>query len=230
MKKHIIFDFDDTISSSYELNQQLFYETFLPYSKYLDEDFIRSYHKEVKGISMLEMFEHVCAHFKLNIDPKVLMRENELMHIDRAHEMNLLHGVQDLLDYFKNAGKVVSLCTNRDGKSLNKILTFHNLSIYFDNIISCKDEGFEKPDPFCLNNLIEQYPTISKEETIYFGDSKTDAEFAGNAGIDHLVIDHYLNGKKSYTMLLNIFMQLETPSKDTPVKRLKNWKSLFSTF
>jgi len=53
---------------------------------------------------------------------------------------------------------------------------------------------------------MKKYPDIKVEETIYFGDSKTDAEFAQNAGIDYLVIDHYLNKKQFYSMILNSFV------------------------
>jgi len=60
-----------------------------------------------------------------------------------------------------------------------------------------------------LIKLVEKYPTISKNQTIYFGDSKTDAEFAANAGIDFLIIDHYLNKKQFYTAVLESFATSE---------------------
>ena len=119
--------------------------------------------------------------------------------------MSILEGVEELLIHFKKYGKVLSICSNRDKVSLDLILKKHGLAKYFDNIISCVDIGHQKPDAFCLVNLLKKYPQISNDETIYFGDSKTDEEFAANAGIDCLVVDQYLNRKKFYALLLGIF-------------------------
>ena len=71
--------------------------------------------------------------------------------------------------------------------------------------ISCTDAGHEKPDPYCLNKIIAESGK-AKSEFIYFGDSKTDYEFAKAAGIDFLIVDHYLNEKKFYKMMLELFV------------------------
>lgn len=117
----------------------------------------------------------------------------------------MYEGFEDILKHFKKLGKTISLCTNRAKGSLKLILERNKLTQYFDNVISCKDAGHEKPDPYCLAKLLEKYPNIKREEIIYFGDSKTDAEFAQNAGIDYLVIDHYLNKKQFYVLILGSF-------------------------
>lgn len=205
MKKHIIFDFDDTISSSYEHNQQLFVETFLPYKPDIDQDFVRKVHLVNRGTSMDKIFAEVVNKFKLKVAVAKLVEENELMHQKKANSVKLFDGFEDILRHFKKLGKIVSLCTNRGEGSLRLILTRHKLENYFDNIVSCKDAGHEKPDPFCLNELLAKYPGVKKEEVIYFGDSKTDAEFAQNAEVDYLVIDHYLNKKQFYTLAISSF-------------------------
>jgi len=117
-----------------------------------------------------------------------------------------------MLKHFKKRGKIISICSNRDTGSLDIILTHHNLKSYFDNIISCHAVGKDKPDPFCLKELMEKYPDTDLSETVYFGDSKTDAEFATNAGIDYIIIDHYLNKKLFYQMILESFADSEDNS------------------
>lgn len=205
MKKHIIFDFDDTLSSSYNLNQQIFYETLLSFSDNIDEAYVRNYHKTAVGLSMYELFDHIVKRYGLNKPTKELVEENERLNKARSDETSMLEGVEELLIHFKKHGKVLSICSNRDKTSLELILAKHNLIKYFDDVISCADVGHQKPDPFCLTNLLKKYPHISSEETIYFGDSKTDEEFATNANIDCLVVDQYLNRKKFYALLLGIF-------------------------
>lgn len=209
MKKHIIFDFDDTVSSAYEHNQQLFVDTFLPYKPDIDQDFVRKVHFSKRGTSMDVQFREVVNKFGLKVSVDKLVRENELLHQKRANNIKIFDGFEELLKHFKKLGKVVSICTNRETGSLNKILKRNNMAKYFDNVISCKDRGHEKPDPFLLLELIDKYPNIRREEVIYFGDSKTDAEFAQNANVDYLIIDHYLNKKQFYTMVLGSFAGIE---------------------
>ena len=69
--------------------------------------------------------------------------------------------------------------------------------------------GRDKPDPFCLNELMEKYRDTTLGEAIYFRNSKTDAEFATNANIDFVVVDHYLNKKLFYQMILESFADSE---------------------
>lgn len=205
MKRHVIFDFDDTISSGYEHNQQLFVDTFLPHKPDIDQEYVRMVHYSSRGRSMDEQFKNVIDKFHLKVSVEQLAAENEELHKQNASEMKMFPGLEDLFKHFKSMGMIVSLCTNRAKGSLELILTKNKMLHHFDNVISCRDEGYEKPDPYCLNMLLDKYPDIDKSEAIFFGDSKTDADFANNAGIDFLVIDHYLNKKSFYLMALNLF-------------------------
>ena len=119
--------------------------------------------------------------------------------------MSILGGVEEFLQYLKDANRIISLCSNRDKNTLDLILANKNLTKYFDNIISCADAGHQKPDPYCLVKLIEKYPHVTNRETIYIGDSKTDETFANNAGMEYLIIDQYLNSNKFYSIILSIF-------------------------
>lgn len=212
MKKHIIFDFDDTISSSYELNQQLFVDTFLPHKPDIDQDYLRKLHFEKKGTSMIDQIQEVRDKYNLKPNVETIMKENEILHQQRSVEATIFDGVENLLVHFKKRQKIISLCTNRAYESLILILRKNNLEKYFDNIVSCLDNKHEKPDPYCLKELLDKYPNIDKGETIYFGDSKTDALFATNADIDYLVIDHYLNRKLFYSIILESFADAEDNS------------------
>lgn len=209
MKKHIIFDFDDTLSPSYEINQQLFVDTFTPFYPDIDQDYLRKFHYERRGSGMLEQFQDIIDKFQINMTASELMEYNKKVHRENAHKIGIFDGVEAMLKHFKKRGKIISICSNRDTESLNIILRQNNLIKYFDNIISCHSVGRDKPDPFCLKELINKYPNIFISESIYFGDSKTDTEFATNAGIDFLVIDHYLNKKMFYQLIVESFADSE---------------------
>jgi HAD superfamily hydrolase (TIGR01509 family) len=208
MKKHIIFDLDDTISASYEFNQQMFVDTFVPYLPKMtkvQEQYLRDLHYNTRGKAMHLIFEDACKYLDIHKNPMELVNENEEMHAKNIERVKCFDGAQDFFRKLKENGRILSVCTNRQTKSLNKILKKNKLFKYFDNIISCTDEGHEKPDPFCLLQLIKKYD-IPKSQYIYFGDSKTDFEFASNAGIDFLIIDQYLNRKQFFKSMVNIFV------------------------
>ena len=82
----------------------------------------------------------------------------------------------------------------------------NDIEQYFDEIISCVDQGHKKPDPTCILDLIEK-TGAKKEEFIYFGDSIVDTELARNAGIEHIVFDQYLNDKNIFKKLVNMFLE-----------------------
>lgn len=207
MKKHFIFDLDDTLTNSYEINQQLFVDTFTTVDKTADEVFLRDLHYRSRGMSMHLLFEEAVGHFGWDLDPKALVKQNEDMHINSAEKFAKMHTFDaaiELLDALKANGKLISVCTNRQYGSSKKIFEMNNMSHYFEHVVSCSDEGHEKPDPFCLNALMEKY-NEPKESYIYFGDSKTDRDFAKGAGIDFVIIDQYLNDKRFYKMVLASF-------------------------
>ncbi len=205
MKKHFVFDFDDTISSSYDFNQDMFYKTFLPYYPNIDETLVRAIHKDNRGKGMDYLFKLVIDALNLELDEKLLTKENEELHLKNYHEMTLFKGVKELFEILKERKRKISICTNRQYESLNAMLDYGGLTSYLDNIISCKDEGHEKPDPKCLLDLVKKDGN-SKDSFIYFGDSKTDYEFASNAGLDFVIVDQYINGKNFYNMIIKAFL------------------------
>ncbi|WKZ23985.1 MAG: HAD hydrolase-like protein [Candidatus Dojkabacteria bacterium] len=207
MKKHFIFDVDDTLTNSYEINQQLFVDTFLAVDKSADEQYLRDLHYRNRGVSMLVQFAEAISHLGWDIDPAEMVKRNEEMHINSAElfaKMHTFDAAKELLEVLKKNGKLISACTNRQYGSQKKIFEVNHMTHYFENVISCSDEGHEKPDPYCLIKLIEKYDE-PKDSYIYFGDSKTDRDFAKGAGIDFVIIDQYLNEKRFYKMILESF-------------------------
>lgn len=207
-KKHFIFDVDDTLIDSYGINQQLFVETFSNHLNLSDleiEKYLRELHFTYRGTSMITQFQEVVAHFSLSIDPLELVHKNEMLQLENSKRVNLFDSVLELFINLSSHGRKISVCTNRPTKSLLKILKDQDIHKYLTNIISCHDAGHEKPDPFCLNKLIEKSGE-SKNDFIYFGDSITDYKFATNAGIDFIIIDYYLNQKKFYKLIVESFI------------------------
>ncbi|MBL8015249.1 MAG: HAD-IA family hydrolase [Candidatus Doudnabacteria bacterium] len=207
-KKHFVFDLDDTLTDSYQFNQQTFVDVFAAYldlSDPLVEKYLRDLHYNSRGTPIYDQFVEAVKHFALSIDPKVLLKADEALQLQGVQGMKIFDAVEEMIKMLKLKGKEVTIFSNRHGKSLRMILKAHKLLPYLSNVISCADEGHEKPDPYCLNKLIAD-SGMAKEEFIYFGDSRTDFECAQAAGIDAVIIDHYLNQKKFYQMMIQAFV------------------------
>jgi HAD superfamily hydrolase (TIGR01549 family) len=207
-KLHFLFDLDDTLADSYNYNQQIFVDVFSPYldlSNKEIEQFLRTVHFSHRGTSMSSQFQKVIEQFNLQVKASQLEKANEALNKKNVHNVPMFTAVEELMKTLKSKNKKISLLSNRQGGSLKKILDNHKIAHYFTNVISCADEGHEKPDPFCLNKIIAESKD-PKDAFIYFGDSKTDYDFAHAAGIDALIVDHYLNGKNFYRMILESFI------------------------
>jgi len=136
MKQHIIFDFDDTVSSAYELNQQLFVETVLPYKQSVDENYLRKLHYANRGTSMLMQFDEVVKKFGIKVSAERLVKENEDLHKESANKVKIFSGFTNVVKHFKKHGKIISICTNRARGSLEIILKRNKVIKYLDNIIA----------------------------------------------------------------------------------------------
>ena len=206
MKTHIVFDLDDTITNSYQFNQQMFVDTFVPHVKNLatHEAYLRDLHFKSKGTPMHIQFKTAMDYMGVDADPARLIKENEVMHLNNIEKVDVFEATHELLDLLKKKGKVLILCSNRGQGSLKKVLERHKLFEYFDDIISCADACHEKPSPHCLLELVQKY-NVPKENFLCVGDSKTDVEFATAAGIDFIIIDQYMNQKKFFKMLVETF-------------------------
>jgi HAD superfamily hydrolase (TIGR01549 family) len=207
-KSHLIFDVDDTLADSHAFNQQMFVDTF---ASYLDlsvpetEKHLRDVHFSRKGTSMLAQFTEVITHFSLSLDPVQLVQENERLHLKHVDQIRLFPAAVDLVKAITAQGRQVSICTNRQTQSVTKILKNHHIYDCFTHVVSCAEVGHEKPDPFCLLDIIAKSGR-PKTDFIYFGDSQTDFHFAKNAGIDFMIVDHYLNQKLFYKILMQSFL------------------------
>lgn len=206
MKRHYIFDLDDTLTDSYKFNQQIFVEAFSPYidiESKINQNYLRKLHLKSKGRSMYYQFSKAVKHFSLNINPEKLVTENEILQLKKVNSLGIFDSVKPFVKKLKETNKELSVISNRDKLSLNKILDNHNLGSFFTNIVSCVEEGHEKPDPHCLLKIIKE-SKLPKNEFVYFGDSETDKVFADNAGIDFMIVDHNLNQQRFYTTLIDM--------------------------
>ncbi len=115
-------------------------------------------------------------------------------------QMKMEVGLVDLLRELKPR-YYLAIATNRSN-SLPEVLSYFKLTEYFDKVVSALDVKNPKPDPECIEKILEHFG-LSKDDVVYIGDSKLDEETAFNARIkfiayknNSLKADFYANSTR----------------------------------
>lgn len=92
-------------------------------------------------------------------------------------------GGRELVERFKEQGKILAVVTMKVRIPTLKILEHHGLLSMFDDVISFEDVEKRKPDPSSYYWLLDKY-RIKAEDALMVGDTTTDMRYAKNAGVD----------------------------------------------
>lgn len=207
-KNYFVFDLDDTLVDGRQFCGETIATTISTFDKSVDFQKIIELHEEIRGLAVPELYSHILKKIgKDNLLEKIpeMLKMDSKLQSDEIGRLKMFEGVVDILQFLKNRDKKIYMCSNRYKSLLTLALEYNGIVQYFDKIISCIDEGYKKPDPTTLLDLIKA-DEVGKEEFIYFGDSEVDSQFAKNAGIEHIIFDQYLNDKNLFKKLVNMFL------------------------
>lgn len=205
-KNAFVFDLDNTLLDGQRFCGETIARVITSIDPSINFELICDLHDSVAGRSIEDLYKHITKEVGIKADIKELLKHDEIIQSQNIDKMFMFDGVVEILEFLKSNGKKLYICTNRIKSLLIKILQANNILGYFDEVISCVDMGFKKPNPYCLMDLIKR-SGMSQDEFIYFGDSIIDSEFAQNAGIDHIIFDQYLNNKNLFKKLINMFLE-----------------------
>ena len=104
-------------------------------------------------------------------------------------------GVKDFLHTVKKKGIHVALVSNDGGKSLFKALKKLGLEDFFEVALSRNDVLNLKPSPDGINLALERMG-VSRDSSIFIGDSLDDVNAARNAGLRVIIISEGENLKE----------------------------------
>ena len=97
-------------------------------------------------------------------------------------------GVFNTLKKLQKEGYIVTCATNKIKDVARNLLDTHfpNVFTYFEG----DREGMKKkPDPMMIDELMKHFG-VSKEETLYIGDTNVDEEVATNAEVDYALVTY----------------------------------------
>ena len=182
MKKLVIFDLDGTLlntiadlaeSANYAL-KQLGYPTH-------DAETIRTF--VGNGINKL-LFRTLPDEDKTE-ENVMRMRTHFIPYYD-AHNADLsmpYPGIVSLLEELQKKGFMIGVASNKYQEATVKLVKHYFPTIHFIEVLGQRESIAVKPDPTIVFDILKK-AGVSKEETLYVGDSGVDMQTAINAGVD----------------------------------------------
>ena len=124
----------------------------------------------------------------------------------------LFNNVKNVLEFLKNNGIKLAVCTNKMERLSNILLEKLNVLHMFDYLVGGDSLSKSKPDPFPLLNICEKL-NIETSNSIMIGDSVTDLNAGKGAGMPVVLVSYgYTDNKDIYNkadLVINDFSQLK---------------------
>ncbi|MCB0495402.1 MAG: YjjG family noncanonical pyrimidine nucleotidase [Cyclobacteriaceae bacterium] len=201
IKKHIIFDLDDTLwdyknnsreallelCDSYKLNEEgIDHTTFLETFRTVNHDFWQRFDEGIINRETIrkERFPTVFEKLSLNPDGVALRMQDDFMKICPA-KPRLVKGARNVLEYLNGKYALHILSNGFDEIQYTK-LEAAGIRHYFDKVITSGRAGFRKPQPEIFEFAVNEIGT-TKEDCIMIGDNPgSDIEGAYYYGMDQV--------------------------------------------
>lgn len=118
--------------------------------------------------------------------------------------------VEPTLHELKNRGKVLSLITSSPPWIAGMEIAKLN-GAPLDHILPTRQGNFAyKPDPESMLYILQKFG-LSREETVYVGNSSEDADFSRNAGVDFIYLErqeHNFHGRDTAVATIHSLTEL----------------------
>ena len=194
-KKLIILDVDGTVWDSERDVFASFNHTLKEIANY---EITKDEFQTLAGKPLGYMFEKTLPENKKNLSKECEIRYREY-YIDEGHFADktvLFKNVKETIEKFKNDGFYLAVASSKPKRILDKMMNLFEL-YGFKYVLGTEESNFKhKPDPEVVNYIMNKL-SVSKEDTVIVGDSKSDILTGKNAGIDTIAVSYGYDKKEN---------------------------------
>jgi phosphoglycolate phosphatase len=180
--RFVVFDWDGTLADSTAIIaralQQACQDVGEPAPAEVDARF-------VIGLGLTDALRHVAPRLAVERHRELAARYRH-HYLAEALSIPLFAGVREMLAELKSAGHLLGVATGKSRAGLDHSLDQQNVRHFFV-ATRCADEGFPKPHPGMLLDLMSRVDA-DPGETLMIGDTTHDLELARNAGVAALAV------------------------------------------
>ncbi len=178
--RHLVFDFDGTVGDSYDALTASFNHTFRRFG--LPERPAEELRPWVgRGLEII--LEHYVGKERLEESVRVFRAKYATV-CDVG--TRLAPGARETLDALSGRF-TMALCSNKPGEILRRLCNHLDASRYFAAIVGAFDVPNMKPRPDLLRAALDRLGATSRD-TLYIGDTVTDAAFAASCDVPCVLI------------------------------------------
>ena len=141
----------------------------------------------VIGLGLTDAMRHILPDLPESEYPKIVDRYR-LHFLKRDGGTTLFEGAQEMIEDLRERGYMLAVATGKSRRGLDRALEGTGLQGMFD-ATRCADEGFAKPHPGMLFNILDPLATPA-EKSRMIGDTTHDLNMAGAAGVAAAAITH----------------------------------------
>ena len=143
--------------------------------------------KKLIGLPLEVMYKHFVdeSYHARNQEFAKKYKENAATIMTRFTE--LLPSVPEVISVAKKSGLRLGIVSTKTHARIEEVLVKYDLKPYFEIVIGGDDVEEYKPSPMGLRRAMNFFQ-IPPSQTLYIGDSLTDAKTARNAGVDFVAV------------------------------------------
>ena len=178
--KHLIFDFDGTLGDSYGPLTESFNHVLCHFGR---RELTPAEVRPWVGTGLEVVLTHFLGEERLE----------EAIRVFRKHYLKicregtkLMPGVRETLDALDGRYKL-AVCSNKPGETLRDLAAYLDIARHFVVCLGAYDVPHLKPHPDLLLAALAKL-AASSTDTLYVGDTTTDAEFASSCGIPYVLV------------------------------------------
>ena len=99
-------------------------------------------------------------------------------------------GIVELLGDLQRAGVQLAVASNKYQSATEKLIRVYFGGIRFIAVLGQREGVNVKPDPVIVDDIMAKAVGISRDETLYIGDSGVDMQTAANAGVEACAVTY----------------------------------------